>query len=110
MQTRGILDAPASHCSPKTQSGADSNPHFSERSVHSSASMRALNENGQASHLWILLAVLGPRAQRHFCPPGGSTALCGSGPLGGVKSGETYSSRRERSPWKARGGMHWRAL
>lgn len=29
---------------------------------------------------------------------------------GGMKSGETHSRRRERSPWKASGGMHWRAL
>lgn len=56
---------------PQTQRGADSNPHFSEFPIHSSASIRGSNENGPASHLWSLLALQGSQTRRHFCPPGG---------------------------------------
>lgn len=100
---------------PQTQCGADHNPPFLGFPFVLQPP-RGLNEHGQASYLGTLLALLGPHTWRHVCPPGGSqsppppTLHRGLDFHGGMKSGETYSRRRERSPWKARGGMHWRAL
>lgn len=70
--------------------------------------VRSLSEPGLP--LWTQLTLLGPRHGDISAPQvGEEDPWWGRFPWRG-EGGKTHSRRRERSPWKARGGMHCRAL